>query len=149
MRGDVFFWAAVALLLVAAEVMAPGAFMLWLAFAAAALFVLVWLVPGIPIVLQAILFGVLSNFFYPFPESLGIKDIAFGYFSLLFSLMDVGTGAVMIEAAMERAETDARDIEKAVKAALEIQGPDLRFGTDTAVAQIGSLTEIVAQRARD
>jgi hypothetical protein len=47
------------------------------------------------IVLSAVLFGVLINFFYPFPESLGIKDIAFGYFSLLFSLMDVGTGAVM------------------------------------------------------
>jgi hypothetical protein len=60
MRGDVFFWAAVALLLVAAEVMAPGAFMLWLAFAAAALFVLVWLVPGIPLVLQAVLFVVLG-----------------------------------------------------------------------------------------
>lgn len=60
MRGDVFFWAVVALLLVAAEVMAPGAFMLWLAFAAAAMFVLAWLFPGMPIVLQAVLFVVLG-----------------------------------------------------------------------------------------
>lgn len=60
MRGDVFFWAVVALLLVAAEVMAPGAFMLWLGFAAAAMFVLAWLVPGVPIVLQAVLFVVLG-----------------------------------------------------------------------------------------
>ncbi len=60
MRGDVFFWAVVALLLVAAEVMAPGAFMLWLGFAAAAMFVLAWLVPGLPIVLQAVLFVVLG-----------------------------------------------------------------------------------------
>lgn len=60
MRGEVFFWAAVALLLVAAEVMAPGAFMLWLAFAAAAMFVLAWLFPGMPIVLQAVLFVVLG-----------------------------------------------------------------------------------------
>jgi inner membrane protein len=60
MRGDVFFWAVVALLLVAAEVMAPGAFMLWLAFAAAAMFVLVWLIPDMPIVLQAVLFVVLG-----------------------------------------------------------------------------------------
>ncbi|TXI50892.1 MAG: NfeD family protein [Lysobacter sp.] len=60
MRGDVFFWAVVALLLVAAEVMAPGAFMLWLGFAAAAMFVLAWLVPGMPIVLQAVLFVVLG-----------------------------------------------------------------------------------------
>jgi membrane protein implicated in regulation of membrane protease activity len=60
MRGDVFFWAVVALLLVAAEVMAPGAFMLWLAFAAAAMFVLAWLFPEMPIVLQAVLFVVLG-----------------------------------------------------------------------------------------
>lgn len=73
--------------------------------------------------------------------SLGIDRTQVGY-------SYVGTGAVMIEAAMERAETDARDIEKAVKAALDQQGPELRYGTDTAVAQIGSLTEIVAQRAR-
>ena len=36
MRWDVFAWAAFALLLFAAEAMAPGAFMLWLGFAAAA-----------------------------------------------------------------------------------------------------------------
>jgi inner membrane protein len=60
MRGEVFFWAAVALLLVAAEVMAPGAFMLWLAFAAATMFVLAWLIPDMPIVLQAVLFVVLG-----------------------------------------------------------------------------------------
>jgi hypothetical protein len=45
MRWDVFIWAAVALLLFAAEAMAPGAFMLWLGFAAAGVFLLVWLWP--------------------------------------------------------------------------------------------------------
>ncbi|MBP6749702.1 MAG: NfeD family protein [Xanthomonadaceae bacterium] len=60
MGGDVYFWAVVALLLIAAEVMAPGAFMLWLGFAAAAMFVLAWLMPGMPIVLQAVLFVVLG-----------------------------------------------------------------------------------------
>ena len=49
----------------------------------------------VSILLSAILFGYLIGFFYPFPESLGYKDIAFGYFSLLFSIFDVGTGAVM------------------------------------------------------
>jgi hypothetical protein len=47
------------------------------------------------ILMSAILMGYLINFFYPFPDSLGMKDIAFGYFSLLFSLFDIGTGAVM------------------------------------------------------
>ena len=47
MRWDVFAWTVVALLLFAAEVLAPGAFMLWLAFAASAVLVVVWLVPGL------------------------------------------------------------------------------------------------------
>ena len=60
MRWDVFAWAAVALLLFAAEAMAPGAFMLWLGFAAAALFLAVLLVPGIPVLAQVAAFVVLS-----------------------------------------------------------------------------------------
>src|SRR3546814_10300034 len=56
----IFIWAAVALLLMAAETMAPGAFMLWLGFAAAAVFVGVLLVPGIPVLAQVAAFVVLS-----------------------------------------------------------------------------------------
>ena len=52
MRWDVFAWAAVTLLLFAAEAMAPGAFMLWLGFAAAAVFLGVLVVPGIPLLVQ-------------------------------------------------------------------------------------------------
>lgn len=47
------------------------------------------------IALSAVLFGYLIGFFYPYPDSLGMRDIAFGYFSLLFTLFDIGTGAVM------------------------------------------------------
>lgn len=60
MRWDVFAWAVVALLLFAAEVLAPGAFMLWLAFAASAVLVIVWLIPGLSFLLQAVLFVVLG-----------------------------------------------------------------------------------------
>jgi inner membrane protein len=60
MRWDVFGWAAIALLLFAAEAMAPGAFMLWLGLAAAVVFVGVLLVPGIPLLAQAAAFVVLS-----------------------------------------------------------------------------------------
>lgn len=60
MRWDVFTWAAVALLLFAAETMAPGAFMLWLGFAAAVVFVGVLLVPGIPVLAQVAAFVALS-----------------------------------------------------------------------------------------
>lgn len=60
MRWDVFGWAALALLLFAAEAMAPGAFMLWLGLASAAVFVGVLLVPGIPLLAQVAAFVLLS-----------------------------------------------------------------------------------------
>jgi len=60
MRWDVFTWAAVALLLFAAETLAPGAFMLWLGFAAVVVFLGVFLVPGIPVLAQVAAFIALS-----------------------------------------------------------------------------------------
>ena len=60
MRWDVFAWAAVALLLFAAEALAPGAFMLWLGFAAVVVFVVVLFFSGIPVLAQAAIFVVLS-----------------------------------------------------------------------------------------
>jgi membrane protein implicated in regulation of membrane protease activity len=60
MRWDVFGWAVLALVLFAAEAMAPGAFMLWLGLAAVAVFLGVLLVPGIPVLAQVAAFVVLS-----------------------------------------------------------------------------------------
>jgi len=60
LRWDVVAWAAVALLLFAAEALAPGAFMLWMGFAAVAVFLAVLLVPGIPLLAQVAAFVVLS-----------------------------------------------------------------------------------------
>ncbi len=53
------FWACAAFLLMGAEAFVPGAFLLWLGFAAAGTFVLVWILPLTPI-LQALAFVVLS-----------------------------------------------------------------------------------------
>ena len=60
MRADVIAWAVLALLLIAAETLAPGAFLLWMGLAAAAVFLGVLLVPGIPVLAQAAAFVVLS-----------------------------------------------------------------------------------------
>lgn len=60
MRWDVVSWAAIALLLFAAEAMAPGAFMLWMGFAAAVVFVGVLLIPDVPVLAQVAAFVVLS-----------------------------------------------------------------------------------------
>ncbi len=60
MRWDVTTWAVLALALIAAETLAPGAFLLWMGFAAAAMLLLVLLLPGLPLVAQVALFVVLS-----------------------------------------------------------------------------------------
>jgi len=59
MTKAMIFWACAALLLMAAETFAPGAFMLWLGFAAAGTFLVVWLLPLSPL-WQALAFVVLS-----------------------------------------------------------------------------------------
>lgn len=53
-------WGALALLLFAAEAMAPGAFMLWFGFAAAAMALVVLALPGLGWLAQAVLFSLFS-----------------------------------------------------------------------------------------
>jgi membrane protein implicated in regulation of membrane protease activity len=60
MRTEVIAWACLALLLIAAEVLMPGVFMLWLGIAAGVIFAVVLLVPGIPAPWQALGFIILS-----------------------------------------------------------------------------------------
>lgn len=60
----------------------------------------------------------------------------------------VGSGAVMIAAAMERAEAEARETEAALNAAIGAQPPSLRYSVDTVVTQLGAVTDVVSGRAR-
>ncbi len=60
MRWEVVGWGALALLLFAAEALAPGAFMLWIGIGAAAVFVLVAVFSDIPLLWQVIAFVLLS-----------------------------------------------------------------------------------------
>lgn len=60
MRSEVVLWAALSLLLIALETLAPGVFLLWLGLAAGVVFAVVLLVPGIPPLWQAVGFIVLS-----------------------------------------------------------------------------------------
>jgi hypothetical protein len=53
-------WAILALLLIAAEVLAPGAFMLWLGIAAALTCGVVFVMPGLALIWQIVLFALLS-----------------------------------------------------------------------------------------
>lgn len=60
----------------------------------------------------------------------------------------VGSGAVVIAAAMDRAEAEARETEKALNAALAAQQPAMRTSVESVVTQLGALTDVVASRAR-
>lgn len=59
MRTDLIVWGCLALALMAAETLVPGAFLLWLGFAAAAVWLLLWVLPLSPL-WQVIAFTVLA-----------------------------------------------------------------------------------------
>ena len=60
----------------------------------------------------------------------------------------VGSGAVMIAAAVDRAEGEAREAEAALNAAIGAQSQTLRASVESVVTQLGALTDVVAARAR-
>lgn len=60
----------------------------------------------------------------------------------------VGSGAVILQAALERSEQEAKEIEAAARKAVGEQDPTLRWTVEAAVSQLGALTDLVAQRAR-
>mgnify|MGYP001765332624 FL=1 len=60
MSTQMIVWLSVGLLLIAAETMAPGLFMIWLGLAALVLFFIVWLIPGLSLLMQVVLFVVFS-----------------------------------------------------------------------------------------
>jgi nucleotide-binding universal stress UspA family protein len=73
--------------------------------------------------------------------ALGIDQTQVGY-------SYVGSGAVVIAAAMDRAEADARAAEAALNAAIIAQPPTLRSSVESVVTQLGALTDVVGSRAR-
>lgn len=60
----------------------------------------------------------------------------------------IGSSAAIMQVSLDRAEDDARTLEKAVKSAIKSEGPELRSSIEAAVTQLGALTDLVAQRAR-
>ena len=125
MRWDVFAWAALALLLFAAEALAPGAFMLWLGLAAAAVFLGVLLVPGIPMLAQAAAFVVLGF------VSVQVYRTWFrgrGRASDQPALNRRSAALVGRVLPLERAIVDGRGRVQIADAYWEVSGPDLPIG---------------------
>jgi membrane protein implicated in regulation of membrane protease activity len=60
MMSMYYIWWVLGLVLIGAEVLMPGFFLLWIGIAAAAMGVILWLVPGMSVLLQAVLFAALA-----------------------------------------------------------------------------------------
>lgn len=79
--------------------------------------------------------------------ALGVDHDQIGY-SYVGAGAFVGTGDALMQVNLERADTEARTNEAAARAALSEQAPGLRWSVEAASVQIGSLTDLVASRAR-
>ena len=137
MRWDVFAGAALALLLFAAEALAPGAFMLWLGLAAAAVFLGVLLVPGIPMLAQAAAFVVLGF------VSVQVYRTWFrgrGRASDQPALNRRSAALVGRVLPLERAIVDGRGRVQIADAYWEVTGPELPAGTHVRIVGGDAMT---------
>ena len=138
MRGDVFWWAAIALLLFAAEILAPGAFMLWLAFAATAVFLVVLLLPGLSILVQASLFAVLgiASIFVWRRWFRGKRALAAGD-----PILNRRTAALIGRVVpLDRAIVNGRGRVQIADAFWDVEGPELPAGTPVRVLSAEGMT---------
>ena len=141
MRGDVFWWAAIALLLFVAEVLAPGAFLLWLGFAATAVFLVVLLVPGVSALAQAVLFvalGIVSILVYRrwFRGRQRASDDP---------VLNKRTAALIGRVVpLQTAIVDGRGRVQIADAFWDVEGPDLPAGTPVRVVAAEGMTLRVA-----
>ncbi|MEL1263564.1 NfeD family protein [Pseudoxanthomonas putridarboris] len=137
MRWDVAGWAAVALLLFAAETMAPGAFMLWMGFAAAAVFLGVLLVDGIPVLAQVAAFVVLSFVSIQIYRTWFRGRARQSDRPLLNRRAEQLVGTV---AALDQPIAGGRGRVKIDDAFWVVEGPDLPLGTRVRVVAVDGMT---------
>lgn len=137
MRWDVVAWATITLLLFAAEAMAPGAFMLWMGFAAAAVFLGVLLIPGVSLLVQVAVFIVLSF------VSIQVYRKWFRHAGRVSDQPLLNRRAeqlVGVVAPLDQAITGGRGRIKLGDAYWVVQGPDLAAGTPVRVIAVDGMT---------
>ncbi len=130
-------WAAVALLLIAAEALAPGAFMLWMGFAAVAVFLAVLLVPGIPVLAQVAAFVVLSFVSIQVYRKWFRKSGRQSDQPLLNRRAQQTVGLVV---PLDQAIVSGRGRIKLGDAFWVVEGPDLPAGTPVRVVAVDGMT---------
>lgn len=137
MRWDVVSWVAIALVLIAAETMAPGAFLLWMGIAAAVVSLIVLVLPGLSLLMQVVLFVVLSV----------IAVLAYRKWfrrrerpsdqPLLNRRADQLVGRVL---ELDQAIVDGRGRVKVGDAFWTVSGPDLPLGSRVRVVAVDGMT---------
>ncbi|MEF3082763.1 NfeD family protein [Luteimonas sp. SMYT11W] len=126
MRWDVAGWGALALLLMAAETLAPGAFLLWMGFAAAAVFLVALFAPGLTLLTQVALFVVLSFLSVLVYQKFFRKRARQSDQPLLNRRAQQHVGRVL---PLEQGIVDGRGRIKIGDAFWVVEGPDLATGT--------------------
>lgn len=142
MRWEVVGWGALALVLFAAEALAPGAFMLWIGIGAAAVFVLVAVFADIPLLWQVVAFVLLSVVSIQCYRQWGLKRARETDAPLLNRRAEQLIGRVValeqpIVAGVGRAKVD--------DAFWVVAGPDLPAGTPVRVVAVDGMTLKVQQ----
>jgi len=141
MRPEVIAWACLALALIAAEVVAPGVFMLWLGIAAAVMFAVVLLVPDIPVHWQAVAFIALSFISIAIYRRYYRKSDQVSDQPLLNRRAEQFVGKVFV---LESAISNGSGRIKVGDALWTVVGPPLPTGTRVRVLAADSMTLTVA-----
>jgi len=137
MRWEVVTWAALAVALFAAEALLPGAFMLWMGIAAAIVFLLVWAFEGMTVLLQVILFVVLSFLAIQVYRTWFRKRERASDQPLLNRRAEQLVGRVLV---LEHAIAEGTGRAKADDAFWVVAGPDLPAGSKVRVVAVDGMT---------
>ena len=142
MRLELIVWGCAALGLVAAEVLAPGVFMLWLGFAAAGVFLLLVVFPQLTLLWQAIAFVGLGIALIPaYRHFLGSND----HVSDQPLLNKKAAQLVGMRLPLESAIVAGRGRVKIHDAFWVVRGPDLPAGTRVIITGVDSMILIVEE----
>ena len=136
MSPQMIVWACLALLLMAAETTAPGIFLLWLGIAASAVFLVVWLIPGLSVLVQVVLFVVFSF-------------VAIGIYIQFFRRMESPSDKPLLNRRAEQLVDKVMTLETAITngqgrvkigdALWTVQGADMPVGSLVRVVSVDSM----------
>jgi len=130
-------WLAVGFVLLFAEMVAPGIFLLWFGAAALVVGVLVWLIPALPWPLQAVLFAVISAAFVLYYRHLRAKyDTEASDQPLLNKRLEQMVGQVYV---LHMAIENGRGKVKIGDALWAVSGADLPAGQRVKVTEIDDM----------